>query len=83
MKTDSHQGDDATSLVMNMLSQLETVRATDEAYFIRFEDANLDTAPRSEMLALMSSAPNDPMRFFILGKYSTRLMCESARGRSL
>ena len=81
MKTPTPQKDDEMAIVTTMFTQLEKLRDTDEAYFVRFEDGDLDNAPRSDLLALMASAPNDPMRFFILGKYSTRLMCESVQRR--
>lgn len=64
-------------IVTTLFTQLEKLRDTDEAYFTRFEDGDLDHAPRSDLLALMASAPNDPVKFFILGKYSARLMRES------
>lgn len=79
MKTPIPQNDDTMVIVTTLFTQLEKLRDADEAYFVRFEDGDLDNAPRNNLLELMASAPNDPMRFFILGKYSSRLIHESVQ----
>lgn len=42
-------------------------------WFAAYEDAQPDTAPRSEVVELMASAPTDFARGLIYGKYLMRL----------
>lgn len=70
-----------TKLVGDMFQQIQELRSTHPEWFAYFEDADPDTAPRAELVELMSSAPNDAVKFFLLGKYMMRITIASVTGR--
>lgn len=71
-----------TTQIPQMLAQIEDLRRTHPEFFAYFEDTELDTASRAELVDLMASAPDDKVRFYIFGKYNARLSLAGATGRA-
>jgi len=70
-----------TSVVTNLFAQLADVQRTAPEYFAYFEDADPDTAGRAELVELMVNAPNDQLKYFLFGKFTSRLALAAATGR--
>lgn len=77
-----HQQDIAgeRQIVKTMLAEIGNLGRTNPEFFAHFEDTELDTASRADLVDLMARAPNDQVKFFIFGKYSARLALAGASG---
>jgi cAMP phosphodiesterase len=69
------------ALVGDMLDDIRQLRGSSPDYFAYFEDVDPDTCSRSDLYDLMHSAPNERVRFFLLGKYTMRISIASITGR--
>lgn len=69
------------AIVREMFAEIEKLKQTNPEYFAFFEDADPDTATRAELVDLMASAPNDLVKYFILGKFTMRMTIASVTGR--
>lgn len=70
-----------TSVINHLIAQLADVQRTAPDYFAYFDDVDLDTATRDELLDLMKNAPNEQLKYFLFGRYSARVALAVATGR--
>lgn len=76
--TDFREERDALLLASTHLSKLEREFP---GWWARFDDTSPDTAPRAEVLELMTSAPNSFALGVLYGKYTMRLEINAMTGR--
>lgn len=68
-------------VVRDLFADIASLKDTHPDYFAYFDDVDPDTATREELLDLMTSAPNERVKYFLFGKYSMRLTIASVTGR--
>lgn len=81
MDTSTQINNREAAIINPMLAALQDLQRTDPVYFARFEDADPDVALRAELIDLMACAPNEQVRFFLLGKLSARIAMACITGR--
>lgn len=57
-----------TAIVTSMLAQLRALETTHPDYSAQLDDSNVDIAPCADLLNLIVDAPNEQVKFFLLGK---------------
>ena len=65
-------GQDAQTIA-NLFTELAHLQFTDPDYFAQFDDNDPATASRSDIMALIETAPNHKVQFFLLGHLSARV----------
>ena len=69
-------------LVNALFEEIAKLRDTHPDFFAYMEDVDPDTAPRAELLDMISSAPTPLVRGYLFGKFTFRLnMLENVTGR--
>ena len=67
-------------IVNTMLSAIGDLGRTNAEFFAQFEDTDLDTASRADLVDLMALAPNDSVKFYVFGRYTARMALAGASG---
>ena len=80
-----HQQDIAgeEKIVRSMLAEIGNLGRTNPEFFAHFEDTELHTASRADLVDLMALAPNDQVKFSIFGRFTARLALAGASGTAL
>lgn len=73
---------DFENLVTGLLAHFRALNDTHPEYMTRFDDCDLDCAPRQELVELLNDAPDEKVRYFLLSKYTTRLTIAKLTGRA-
>lgn len=68
--------------ITDLLRHFRSLNAEHPEYMARFDDCDLDCAPRAELVALLQEAPDDKVRYYLLSKYTTRLTIAQLTGRA-
>lgn len=71
-----------TQIPQMLLASIADLGRTHPTYFAGLDDTDLDTAPREEIVELMASAPNDQVKYFLLGALAMRMARAAITGRS-
>lgn len=71
--TTARAGRNEAAVIAALFAQLGKLQRTNSAYFARLEDSNVDIARRADLMDLMVAAPNDKIKFFLLGKLTMRV----------
>ena len=69
------------AIVSQLFSSLENIGRQHPEYWALFEDTDVDSAS-SDLLNLINTAPAEQIRYFLLGKLTTRLQIAAITGRS-
>jgi hypothetical protein len=63
----------SAGIIGEMFAVLGNLYITHPDYYAWFDHASMDTASSAELVDLMQSAPNDQVKFYILGTLCTRI----------
>lgn len=72
--------DGEEQIVKSMLAAIGDLGRTNPEFFAHFEDTELDTATRADLVDLMVLAPNDSVKFYVFGRYTARMALAGASG---
>ncbi len=66
-------GPEEAALHSALLDVLERCRDLDPEWWANFEDTDVETCDRAELVSLMRTAPTESVKLFLFGKYQFRL----------
>lgn len=67
--------------VSSLLRAMGEMRALHPESMQKFDEIDLDTAERGELIELMRLSPDERLRYFILGKFMLRTIIAQITGR--
>jgi hypothetical protein len=73
--------DTERDLQIRLAERLEAARERDPEWWSRFEDTDIETCPRAELVSLMHDAPTGETAMFLFGHYRFRLALEAITDR--
>lgn len=83
MTAKNNQIVDEQKTLDHLFGQLADIKRTAPKFFVEFDSTDPLTTTRSELVGLISRAPNDRVKHFLFGQLSARLALSAATGRML